>query len=239
VKTNPHGYTKGVDRRIGAPHALRLDPPGGVGYGWRFWHILGDEKLPDRRYSWTGTLGEDGSEPSGSLVSPHGHQPFGAGWQHATCDRGAAPAEGTCTCGICLYREVSGVIGYVAYLNAPYFPGVSVTPLWLRHSVAVGRVETRGPWELDPGELNSGAYRVPAARIVELWTSPGALRSAEDLSDEYGVPVTGSSPTMRFQTWRYSLWSAGRHHNSEWLPTVGGPQLPPIPSAAPAVKLRA
>ncbi len=62
----------------------------------------------------------------------------------------------------------------------------------LRWSLAVSRIETTGAWVPDEA---SGAFRVPRARVAELWVSPTAVRSAEHLASEYGVRTPAAAVT--------------------------------------------
>ena len=147
---------------------------------------------------------------TGSLVGPFSRMPWGPGWQTVAESCPSAGTVWSCNCGVYLLASWDHLIGSLLLDNGPVIPP----------SIALARITTRGAWTPDPlpeGRFFRWRYRAPAARIDELWLSPGALQTAEALSAEYCVPVH-TSEHANTEDWLRSLVPWGRA-----VPVRGGP----------------
>lgn len=145
-------------------------------------------------------------KPLASLLAPYGFSPWGPGWQSAACKTCDVVATTDHDCGVAFFPSMDQMVRYM--LPSDLQPaGVphDYLPERLRWSVAIGCIETAGPWVPD---TTQGAFRVPAARLTELWVAPGSGRTSTELSAEYGVPAHAGSGDP--SSWLLSLvpWGA-------------------------------
>lgn len=191
---------------------------GPTGTGYRYWMLdgVGNDRIPGGQqrlpvhemppgmHAASGLKSSAARSPATSLLGPYSLLPWGRGWQTATCRAGGVPAAADCDCGIVFFPTMDNLVRFL--LPKPKWRAgraLQHLPQRARLSMALGRITTGGDWQLDEGTSCGSAYRVPTAKLEELWLSPGALRSADAVGAEYGVPTHGGTGT--YTEWLRSL----------------------------------
>jgi hypothetical protein len=137
-------------------------------FGYRFWMVDGDgdRAIPrEQGHAQVGTrwLPVHGSTDfaGGSLLAPYALVPWGPGWQSAGRRECGSAGMGLHGCGISAFPSMAELVRFL--LRGESFPHGHVfraLPARVRQSIAVGRMETDGPWQPD---FTAGAFRVPRA----------------------------------------------------------------------------
>jgi|SRR4051812_38447662 hypothetical protein len=188
------------------------------GTGYRYWMVDGEgparipggsqrlpvHEMPPGMHAASGLKSSPSRTSATSLLGPYSLLPWGRGWQEATCRAGGTAAAADCDCGIVFFPTMDDLVRFL--LPKPKWRAgraLEHLPQPARESMALGRITTSGDWQLDEGTSCGSAYRVPAAKLEELWLSPGALRSASVVGAEYGVPTREGAGT--YTEWLRSL----------------------------------
>ena len=177
------------------------DSPKATGY--RYFLVDGVDR---RGHAAGGVMGNLASstedDVAESLLGPFSLLPWGRGWQAATCARRGAPAAPDCDCGIAVFPRLDQLVRFLTPAPATDPSSGSEPPR--ARSLAMARVDTRGPWQPDRFP-SAPSWRAPEARLAEVWLSPEARQPAEAIAAEYGVTVHGSAPGTSFIDWLRSL----------------------------------
>jgi hypothetical protein len=133
-------------------------------------------------------------EPASSdvLIGPISRRPWMPGWQRAECEDCETVAASAHFCGFAFFPTLGMAVRCLApspFQNSGDWRFAALSG----YSVALARIETRGPWVADS---EVAAYRAPEARVCELWAAPRSRTSAADLASHYGVTAhQGTGPT--------------------------------------------